>query len=570
MKKIRQYLFPALSFALSLVSALFWVALRINHSGISKFLGADTNQSFLIMNLPVMVCAAAWLGVILAFAGLLWRRKKWLSVTGFAVGAAMAAAAVIVIQFGARDYLRFILPHFWKSLAAAALIAAFGLILFFPVANKNRSILAAKAVLLAAVILAAVVLGYGLRPCDFTYGAVVYAVEDDYQIVFSTSDSAVCWVEIGGDSYYDLYAGSMRSADRVHKVTVPQSVLDDAGSYTVCAKQMIYRGPFGGYTGETISRNYDFRPVDASDGLDYFALSDVHEAVSAATAAATTRDNLDFLVLLGDLVSMVETEKDAQLANELAYGITGGEIPVIYARGNHEIKGEYGEVLYKYVGSKHQEFSYWVTLGSDVFAVVLDMGEDHEDDWWEYYGTARFDLYRQAQTEMLEQILEERNYVNYPYRMALCHIPIPYVDEDGRFDTFRREWTDLLNELGTDISLSGHEHKLWPLIPGAVEPFGKLTYTAAFAGASGKSPGGYVTDHTFPTFLVGRRSLTQTGGTQSNGYDQYMGMAFHVNLEDGIQSGWYVNSNRETVPGFYPFEGAYSEEQFTEIHLELN
>ncbi len=47
MEKVKKYWFPVVSFLLSLVSALFWVALRINHSGISKFLGADTNPSFL-------------------------------------------------------------------------------------------------------------------------------------------------------------------------------------------------------------------------------------------------------------------------------------------------------------------------------------------------------------------------------------------------------------------------------------------------------------------------------------------------------------------------------------------
>lgn len=49
-EKVKKYALPAGGFALSLLFALFWVALRINHSGISKFLGADNNQSFLIMH----------------------------------------------------------------------------------------------------------------------------------------------------------------------------------------------------------------------------------------------------------------------------------------------------------------------------------------------------------------------------------------------------------------------------------------------------------------------------------------------------------------------------------------
>lgn len=568
-ENLKKYSFPVLAFVLTLLSSLFWVALRINYSGISKFLGADTNPSFLVMNLPIMVCVLAWLGFALAVLGLImWRKRKWPAIAGLVIGVIVTVGAIVVVQFGARDYLRFIMVHFRKSLAVSGCIIAFALLLFFPVKNTKKG-LTIKAVLVAAVVLTALVLGYQLRSCEFTYGPVVYAVEDEYQIVFSTSDSAVAWVNIGDAAYYDLYAGSMRSADKVHKITVPQQVLDEAGQYTICAQQMIYRGPFGGYKGETQTQEYRFRPVDTSDGLNYFSLSDVHEAVEPAIAAATAREDLDFIILLGDMVSMVETEEDAQLANELAYGITKGEIPVIYARGNHEIKGEYAEVLYKYVGSKDQGYYYTVTLSDEIFAVVLDLGEDHEDDWWEYYGTAQFDLYRQAQTEMLEEILAEGDYENYRYRLGICHIPITYVEEGNLFEAFRLEWTELLNEMDIDICLSGHLHKLWQMLPGAVEPYTELTYAYDYIGDSEKSPGGYLTDFHFPAFLVGRRSLEQTGGTQKDGYTQYVGMATSVDFETGRQLCNYINSQRQILTGYYPFEGNYDCATFSDLLTDM-
>ena len=557
-ERVKKYWFPAVSFLLTLLVALFWVALRINHSGISKFLGADTNQSLLVMNLPVMVTVLSWFGFGFAVAGLFcWERKKWPAVTGFVIGAVLAVAAVAVIIFGAKDYMRFILPHFWESVAVSGCVLAFALLLWFP-PRWGKWV---KAIVITAVVLAAVVMGYELRPCSLSYEPVVYAVEDEYQIVFSTSDNAIGWVNIGGKEYHDLYAGSMKSADMVHKITVPQEVLDEAKAYSVNYRQMIYRGPFGGYLGEMRTQHYEFRPVDSYDGLNYLAISDVHEAVDAAAKAASGQEKTDFIVLLGDLVSMVETEKDVQLANELAFKITKGEIPVIYARGNHEIKGEYAEELYKYVGSRNQEFYYTVTLGEDdVFAVVLDMGEDHEDDWWEYYGTARFDLYRQEQTEMLQQILAEGEYEKYRYRMMLCHIPVVYVDKHGYFKEFRNEWTALLNEMDLDIGLSGHKHVLWPMLPGQVEPNTTLVYNDAYSGAKDKVEGGYLTDFNFPNFLVGRRSLEQAGGTQSNGYDQYVCLATRVDFATGRQLSNYLNSRGEIPTGWYPFtEGTFSD-----------
>ena len=568
-QKVKKYWLPVAASALTLVVALFWVALRVNYAGISKFLGADKNPTFLVMNLPLMFLALVWLVFGLAVWGLFaWKKRRWPAIAAFAAGAVLLIVEAVIVYMGAWDYLRFILVHFWKSLGVTACILAFALLLFFPPVSKTRKAFWLKVAAVVLVTAVCLVAGYALRGNSFSCGAVVYAVEDDYQIVFSTTDNSICWVQVGDEVYYDLYAGSMKSADKVHKVEVPQDVLDAAGGYTVCAQQMIYRGPFGGYKGEVISEEYSFRGVDSSDGLNYVALSDVHEAVDAATRAATAAvcEDVDFVVLLGDLVSMVETEADAQLANELAHGITGGEIPVIYVRGNHEIKGEWAEELYKYVGSKHESFCYTVTLGDDdVFAVVLDMGEDHEDDWWEYYGTAQFDLYRAEQTELLEDVLEDGDYENYRYRMALCHIPVPYVDKNGYFETFRNEWTSLLNEMDPDIYLGGHKHVLWPFIPGQIEPNTTLVYSEAYSGREGKAEGGYLTDFNFPGFLVGRRSLELTGDTQTYGKTDYLCLYTRADFEAGQQTSFYVNSNGEVPTGAYPFV----EETFTEVVTDL-
>ncbi len=567
-KSWKSCLLPGISYVLSLVSALFWVALRINYSGISKFLGADFNQSFLIMNLPVMVCVLSWAGFLLAFFGLVLK-KKWASLAGLIIGSVTALGALVVVYFGAWDYLNFIGVHFLKSIAGAVLLHLLAGLLFFPVVKKTKTVLILKWAVLTLAVLGMVIWGYQLRPCRFTYGAVVYAVEDDYQIVFSTSDSAMAWVTIDGIDYYDLYAGSARSKDRVHKVTVPQSALDAAGSYTTSAQQMIYRGPFGGYKGKTLSRSYDFRPVDPSDGLNYAALSDVHGAAEAAAKAASD-DKLDFLVLIGDMVDMVETEKDAQFPNKLAHAVTKGSFPVIYARGNHEIKGEYTEVLYKYVGSKNQNFYYTVTLGDSVFAAVLDMGEDHEDNWWEYYGTAKFSLYRQEQSRMLEEALAEGSYRCYPYRMAICHVPIVHIDKHGYFEASRLEWTELLNQMEMDISLSGHEHRVWFFLPDTLEPGEAISYSPRY-DASGKTPGGTVTDFRFPAFLVGQRSRDQFTPTQKMTTTDYLCLHTSVNLEAGTQVNIYRNSFGEILPMEYPFacEGSLNESALTEIITDL-
>ena len=168
---------------------------------------------------------------------------------------------------------------------------------------------------------------------------------------------------------------------------------------------------------------------------------------------------------------------------------------------------------------------------------------------------------------MLEELLAEGDYAKYPYRMAICHIPIVHVNKHGYFEQTKVTWTKLLNEMGADISLSGHEHELWPLLPGQYVPGQTLTYAFDYIGDSGKIEGGYLTDFAFPSFLVGRRSLRQRGGTQSSGSTQYTCLYVYADLMGGTQRVCYVNSNGETLTVVPPFEGCSG--SFQTITMEL-
>jgi hypothetical protein len=262
--------------------SLFWFSMRVIWSGISKVLyeamGRKEPTAFLL-NLPLYINIFLWILLALAVLNLV-RRKKGIALA--VLLGVFTVAAVVVVVMGAVDYLYFILPKFFLSMAVGMVIAGFAALLFSPVKSTGL-----KCALIAVVILFAVFQGYGVTlGSRFTYEPVVYAVEDTYQIVFSTNHPATAWVEIGGEAYYDLFAGSMKSKDTVHKITVPQEKLDAAQAYSIHAEKMIYRGPFGGFKGKEISKDYTFRPVDSADGLVYYTLTDVHHARAGAVAAA--------------------------------------------------------------------------------------------------------------------------------------------------------------------------------------------------------------------------------------------------------------------------------------------
>jgi len=568
LKTFKKDLWNILCVLWAMAIALFWFSMRVIWSGISKVLyeamGRKEPTEFLL-NVPLYISILLW--CLLAFAVVTLVRtgsRKRATVLLTVLLSVFTVACAVVVIMGAIDYLYFILPKFFLSFSVALCIAAFSAMLFYPPVKNCKACKALKCTLIALVILIAVFEGYGITVGSrFTYAPVVYAVEDTYQIVFSTNHPATAWVEIGGEAYYDLFSGSMKSKDTVHKITVPQEKLDAAKAYSIHAEKMIYRGPFGGFKGKEISQEYTFRPVNSADGLVYYTMTDVHHARVGAVAAARSVKDLDFLVILGDSVGMVEYEKDVQFSNLLAHDVTGGQIPVVYARGNHEIKGAYAEELYKYVGSKNESFYYWFTL-SDVFGITLDLGEDHDPGWWEYYGTDRFTLYHDQQTEFLRELAETKPYEDYNYTLVACHIPIQFVNSRKDHVEVKAQWTQLLNQIQPDLAVYGHQHDLYPFLEGQETMYnakGKLVYNSQFKGVEGKTYGGYLTDYAFNGFIAGRRGTSQDDAISALNRKDHVGMAVSVDLAANTQVCRFLNTAGETVLVYNPFvEGPAQEE----------
>ena len=569
LEKIKKNLWNIICVFVALVLALFWFAMRVIWSGISKVIAeviGNGEPTAAMLNVPLFISIFLWLILAYSVVNIVWLRdKKWSKITLTALIGLFAVISAVVVVMGAIDYLYFIIPKFLLSLFISLCIVGFALLLLFPMTKNTKLSIAIKCSLIAVVILASVFVGYGVTiGSRFTYEPVVYAVEDTYQIVFSTNHSATAWVEIDGEKYYDLFAGSMKSDDSVHKITVPQEKLDQAKSYSIHAEKMIYRGPFGGFKGKEISKSYNFRPVNSADGLVYYTITDAHHARDGAVDAALSVEGLDFLVVLGDSVGMVEYEKDVQFTNLMAFDVTKGEIPVVYARGNHEIKGAYAEQLYKYVGSKNEAFYYWFTL-SDVFGITLDLGEDHKEGWWEYYGTDKFKIYNDEQTRFLEQLVEEKPYEDYSYTLVACHIPIQFVNSRKDHKDIKATWTELLNQIRPDLAVYGHQHDLYPFLDGQETMYtsgGKLIYNSQVKGEEGKTYGGYLTDYEFNGFIAGRRGREQDDEINALNRRDHVGFAVYVDLAANTQTCRFVNSDGDTVPVYNPFVEGKAEEEF--------
>lgn len=318
--------------------------------------------------------------------------------------------------------------------------------------------------IIACVVLAcmAILAVFHIQVNSIWFDPTVYAVEDEYQIVWYTSARSNGWVEINGKKYYDAQSGNIRSTEKVHKVTVPMAVLDEAKSYSIHSQGTLIHHGYFSLKGRHLSASYSFRPVDSSDGIQLHNISDTHDYPTGAIAsAAYWGDRLDFLILNGDIATAAETDREMLEVLDIASAITGGERPVVYVRGNHETRGQSAATAYKYVGcSDEGNFYYEVRLGP-VWILLLDCAEDKEDGHREYGGMADYSAYRAAEDVWLDEVLAnpEESYAapGVEYRLLLSHVPFNVTERPE--PELYASWVQKVNDVGVDLALTGHTHE---------------------------------------------------------------------------------------------------------------
>ena len=75
----------------------------------------------------------------------------------------------------------------------------------------------------------------------FSTTPVVYAVGDEYQIIFYVRRQAYAKIRIGGREFDDCVCGVMRSAKGMRKISVPRTLLEGCGEYTLVIQNILTR-----------------------------------------------------------------------------------------------------------------------------------------------------------------------------------------------------------------------------------------------------------------------------------------------------------------------------------------
>lgn len=445
----------------------------------------------------------------------------------------------------------YFIREFLYGLGFLALIAALYVLVFvLPKLTFFQKKWIPSVFLVIAFIVAVIIRFDVTTPNKINCTPAVFAVEDTYQIVFTTSSKGTAWVVIDGVEYNETYSGYRYTEDRIHKITVPMEALDNAGEYTIYAKAMLLRGPYSSMQGKTIQKTYHWKGVNPEDGLNYYVISDVHNITeSPVECASYFDDNLDFLINCGDQVSWIDRTSDLEETFRMCGEITKGAIPVIYARGNHETKGVLADEFYRYVGTNENNDYYFTFRIKNIWGVVLDVGEDHSDKFVEYYGAAKFNAYRNAQTEFLDEILAnadtEFNAPGVDYRIAVCHIPLTVKSTADHAAKWKDAWVERLNQMKLTVLFGGHIHELWYIDP-AFEDGATMTQCKEYSGLTTDNDQRIMTAANFPAILVSRKSEGQQLTFDEHVFDtHFIGLAV---TSDGTNTFMkYTNENGEVV-----------------------
>ncbi len=299
-------------------------------------------------------------------------------------------------------------------------------------------------------------------PQGFYAHPSVFAVENEYQILvlLETQGEFLISVRVGGQEYFDEVNGVRRSDTRVHRVCVPMDALNTAKEYTVIARKIVERKEYFTPTEEPQEYVYAFRPLEKEADIRIYHLADTHNYVAPAVKAAQIAgEKPDVLVLNGDIADGCGQETCLFKVHEIASGITEGEIPCLYARGNHELRGVNAEHLAAYTPTR-DGYSYYTFRIGCIWGVVLDSGEDKEDSSAEYGHTVACHQFRVKETEFLKK-LSGYDDPSVKYRVVISHNPFVRKSEsvfNVDADIFT-EWAKILKEtVKPHVMFSGHTH----------------------------------------------------------------------------------------------------------------
>lgn len=300
--------------------------------------------------------------------------------------------------------------------------------------------------------------------------------KDGVTIVWTTNKDAISWIELAPDDSSHFYLEErpkFYSADygfkevaKVHRVRLNNLRPAVKYRYRVYSQEVLeYEGSNVKYGDVAATAIYRSRPLEFAtldplkEDISFLVVNDIHGNNELLENLLEKGDykTKDLIFFNGDMVNLLRSEE--QMFGDFmdtATRLFAKEMPMYYARGNHETRGNYAHKFQEYFAAPSGKLYYLLRQGPVCF-VVLDCGEDKPDSDIEYSGIAAFDQYRDAEKEWLQEALKSPEFSEAPLKIAVIHMP-PFGGWHGE-EEVKTKFIPLLNDAGIDVMFCGHLHR---------------------------------------------------------------------------------------------------------------
>lgn len=332
------------------------------------------------------------------------------------------------------------------------------------------------------------VLLLGLMAClegwagSITYGPwVTEARADRVTICWLSEKPGMAYVELAdGTQVWETFAGR-RIFQRLHSIQIDGLDPGTELRYRVCGKELAddsnARNPRFGDTYE--GQWQHVRTFDPEAQTCRFSVfNDIHMQLDKYQALARQVDSAatDFLFLNGDIVSAGNYVADTLVRYELsALGTLPAGIPVLFARGNHEGRGNNTKLVADVFPNADPAPFYYTFRHGPVAFIVFDAGETSRSRSVLYNGDEVYKDYLEAQIEWAKKEMQEPSFSGAPVKICMIHVPM--IDHPDKNDYHLQRWLNtqivpMLNEAGIDLMICADHHEFMYYEPGTVNnPF---------------------------------------------------------------------------------------------------
>lgn len=318
-------------------------------------------------------------------------------------------------------------------------------------------------------------------------GSIVYgpwvteAREDRVTICWMSEKPGMAYVELSdGTQIWETFAGR-RIFQRLHSVRIEGLEPGTELCYRVCGQDLVddsnARNPrFGDIYEGSWQR---VRTFDSSAATCRFSVfNDIHMQLDEYRDLASQVDSAatDFLFLNGDIVTAGNYVADTLVRYELEpLGTLTSGIPVLFARGNHEGRGNNPMLVADVFPNTDPAPFYYTFRHGPVAFIVFDAGETSRKRSILYSGDEVYKDYLEEQIRWASKAMQDPLFSNAPVKIALIHVPM--IDHPNKDDYHLQRWLNghfisLLDNAGIDLMINADHHEFMYYEPGTVNnPF---------------------------------------------------------------------------------------------------